>query len=53
MDPLSTTIFNVVVDAAVLHWELLLVGGKGEDNRDDNETVHPTEGQKIQVRDDG
>ena len=29
LDPLSPTIFNVVVDAVVGHWILLLSGGEG------------------------
>ena len=43
-DPLSTTIFNVVVDAVVRHWESLMVEGGGGDDRDssrDEEATQP------------
>ena len=34
-NPLLTTIFNVVVDAVVCHWEFLMAEGDGGDERDD------------------
>ena len=53
-DPLLPTIFNVVVDTVVRHWESLVAGATGEDiSNNDNETGQTTEGRKIQGRDDG
>ena len=34
--PLSPTIFNVVVDSVVRHWESLVTEGSGGDRSDDN-----------------
>ena len=53
-DPLSSTIFNVVVDAVVCHWGYLLVaeheGGKiSSDEVDRTQTA----GGKIRYQDDG
>ena len=50
---LSPTIFNVVVDSVVRHWELLIVGEMGGYNSDDGKAVQPTEGQTIRGRYDG
>ena len=37
-DPLSPTIFNVVVDTVVRHWESLLVERSGRDSSNNNAT---------------
>ena len=37
-DPLPPTIFNVLVDAVVCHWESLVEEGDGGDIRDGNTT---------------
>ena len=41
-DPLSPTIFNVVVDAVVQHWVLLMAGGIGEPDRWGRKVIHCT-----------
>ena len=52
--PMFPTIFNVVVDSVVHHWESLAVEGSGADGRDDSssdEAGHP-ERRTIGVHDD-
>ena len=51
-DPLSPTIFNVVVDVVVRHWESLLVAeqGGGESSDDEGNRAQMA-GRKIQDRD--
>ena len=39
--PLLPTIFNVVVDSLVLHWELLMGEGTGRDDNIGNEETQP------------
>ena len=39
--PLSTTIFNVVVDVVVCYWESLMTEGDGRYNSSGNEAAHP------------
>ena len=47
-DPLSPTIFNVVVDVVVRHWESLVAEREEEDIRDNDRDASQTEGMKIQ-----
>ena len=53
-DPLSPTIFNMVVDAVVCHWESLVVERArwGVSSGNDNGDAQP-EGRAIWERDDG
>ena len=51
-NPLPPTIFNVVVDAVVGHWEFLVAEQEGGDISGDNRDGEPTEGRTIQGRDD-
>ena len=54
VDPLFPTIFNVVVDAVVCHWEsLLVVEQEGGDSRGDKGYGAQTAGKKIPDGDDG
>ena len=48
VDPLSPTIFNVVVDVVVRHWESLVAEREEEDIRDNDRDASQTEGMKIQ-----
>ena len=56
-DPLSPTIFNVVVDAVVCHWESLMVDEreKQDEGKSSNEKGDEaqTAGSTIRDRDDG
>ena len=52
-DPLLPTIFNVVVDTVVRHWESLVVKKARWGNSDDDEARQPEEGRTIQERDNG
>ena len=52
-DPLSPTIFNVVVDTVVLHWESLVAGITGGGSSNGNGVGQMKEGQIIQGSDDG
>ena len=45
------TIFNVVVDTVVRHWESLVVKKARWGNNDDDEAGQPEEGRKIQEMD--
>ena len=47
------TIFNVVVDAVVCHWDSLVAGSMGRDNSNDDEAGQPTEGRTIRGKEDG
>ena len=51
-DPLSPTIFNVVVGTVVRHWESMMAEGVGGDDRDDSsdDEVGQPEIRKIRVR---
>ena len=51
-NPLSPTIFNVVVDAVVFHLESLVAEREGEDSIGDEGDVAKTEGRKIWDQDD-
>ena len=50
-DPLFPTIFNVVVDAVVCHWDSLIAGETRGGNRNDDEAGKQTEGRMIWGRD--
>ena len=52
-DPLLPTIFNVVVDAVVCHWEYLVAEREGGDTIDDNRDAEQTAGRTIQDLDNG
>ena len=53
-NPLSSTIFNVVVDAVVCHWGSLVVAEQeGGDSSCDKGDRAQTAGRKIRDRDDG
>ena len=52
-DPLSPTIFNVVVGALVRHWESLVAEQVGGDRSDNNNDVAQPSGKTIRARDDG
>ena len=52
-DPLSPTIFNVVVDAVVRHWEYLVAERERGDNSKDKGDVAQTSGRTIQDQYDG
>ena len=47
-----TTIFNVMVNAVVCHWESLMTEGADRDDISGNEAAHPAR-CKIKLRDDG
>ena len=40
-DPLSPTIFNVVVDTVVRHWESLMTEGAGRDDNSGDKVAKP------------
>ena len=52
-DPLLPTIFNVVVDTVVCHWESLVVEREGGDSSRDVGDGEPTAERKIRGKDDG
>ena len=52
-DPLLPTIFNVVVDAVVCHWESLVAQKQGEDSSGDKGDRAQTAGRKIWEQDGG
>ena len=52
-DPLLPTIFKVVVDTVVCHWESLVAEQEGGDSSGDKGDVVQTMGRKIQFQDDG
>ena len=52
-NPLSPTIFNVVVDAVVFHWESLVAQKQGEDSSGDKGDRAQTAGRKIWEQDGG
>ena len=52
-DTVSPTIFNMVVDAIIFHWESLVAGKMVEVNRYDDKAGHSTKGRTIWGRDDG
>ena len=49
-DPLLTTIFNVMVNAVVYHWESLIMEGAGGDNRYDISGDEATQPERRTVR---
>ena len=51
-EPLLPTIFNVVVDTVVRHWESLVAEGSGRDDSSRKEVAHPTR-VKLRARDEG
>ena len=51
--PLLPTIFNMLVDAVVRHWESLVVELVGWDSSDDNSNMAQPAGRKIWERENG
>ena len=52
-NPLSPTIFNLVVEAVVFHWEYLVAEQEVGSISDDDRDVSQTAGRTIWDRDDG
>ena len=52
-EPLFPTIFNVVVEVVVRHWEYWVAERAGEGSIDDNDDAAQPAGNMIWARDDG
>ena len=53
MDPLSPTIFNMVVDVVIRHWESLVAEQVGVVSSNDNSDKLQPNGRKIREMDEG